>query len=115
MSAFRIALVAAVFLASTPTRANDVGEGMKGMPGMDKKAATVKTGKGVGVVTALDRNAAKVTIKHGPIPSVGWPAMTMTFAANPPALLKGLKVGQRIAFDVKTKGGAAEITGVRPQ
>jgi Cu(I)/Ag(I) efflux system protein CusF len=87
--------------------------GMPNMPGMPNNAAAAKTGKGVGVITALDPKAAKVTIKHGPIPSVGWPAMTMTFAAKPPALLNGLKVGQTVAFDTRVQGAAADVTGIK--
>lgn len=86
-------------------------QSMPGMPGMDHGA--VKTGKGVGVVTALDVKAARVTIKHGPIPAVGWPAMTMTFNASPPALLKGVRVGETVAFDVRVKGMDAEVTAIQ--
>ena len=85
-------------------------QAMKGTPG----AAAVTTGRGVGVVTALDAKAAKVTIKHGPIPAVGWPAMTMTFKATPPTLLKGIRVGQTVAFDVRTKRMDAEVTAIQP-
>jgi len=85
---------------------------MAGMPGMDHGA--VKAGKGIGVVTALDAKAARITIKHGPIPGVGWPAMTMTFKAAPPALLKGVRVGQTVAFDVRARGMDAEVTSIRP-
>ncbi|MGG2352407.1 copper-binding protein [Salmonella enterica] len=46
---------------------------------------------------------------------MGWPAMTMAFKANPPTLLHVLRVGQRIGFDVKVHGAAAEVTGIRPQ
>jgi Cu(I)/Ag(I) efflux system protein CusF len=83
---------------------------MAGMPGMTK--AAVKTGKGTGVITALDVKAAKVTIKHGPIPSVGWPAMTMTFRATPPTLLKDIHVGQAVAFGVRAEGASAEVTAI---
>ena len=83
------------------------------MPGMPNAASTSKTGKGVGVITALDPKAAKITIKHGPITSVGWPAMTMTFKATPPKLLTGLHVGQTVAFDVRTKGADAEVTALQ--
>jgi Cu(I)/Ag(I) efflux system protein CusF len=74
-----------------------------------------KTGKGVGVITALDPHAAKLTIEHGAIPAVGWPAMTMTFAATPPSLLTNLHVGQKVGFDVRIQGMAAQVTAVRPQ
>lgn len=38
-----------------------------------------------------------VTLSHGPVPAIGWPAMTMTFRADP-MLLKGLKVGDKVSF-----------------
>ena len=118
MRAYHTALFAAAVLAAGPTLAQSMSgnmKGMSGMAGMEKQAPAAKTGKGVGVITAIDPKAATVTIKHGAIPTVGWSAMTMTFKASPPTLLKGLHVGQKIGFDVKTQGMAAEVTAVRPQ
>lgn len=118
MRALRAALFAAAILAAGPGFAQSMSgdmKGMSGMAGMDKKAPAAKTGQGVGVITAIDAKANKLTIQHGPIPAVGWPAMTVAFKANPPTLLRGLRVGQRIGFDVKTQGMAAEVTAVRPQ
>ena len=86
------------------------------MAGMNmSQASAAKTGKGTGVITALDPKAGTLTIQHGPIPAVGWPAMTMTFKATPPALLTGLKVGEKIGFDAKVRGMSAEVTAVRPK
>ncbi len=104
MRAFPLALILSL-------TAPALAQSMAGMSGMDHGA--VKTGKGVGVVTALDAKAARITINHGPIPAVGWPAMTMTFKASPPTLLKGVRVGQTVAFDVRTKGMDAEVTGIQ--
>ena len=39
-----------------------------------------------------------VTISHQPVPAIGWPAMTMTFRVEQPALLKGIKKGDRVRF-----------------
>jgi len=77
--------------------------------------APAKTGKGVGEVTTIDTAAGTVTIKHEAIPAVGWPAMTMTFKANPLSLLTGLKVGEKIAFDVSVNGSDAEVTKIQPK
>nr|WP_293368870.1 copper-binding protein [Phenylobacterium sp.] len=44
---------------------------------------------------------------------MGWPAMTMGFKANPPSLLKGLKVGQKIGFDANQGSGLPEVTAIR--
>lgn len=113
-----IALCTAAILATGPALAQSVSGDMKGMSGMavmGKKAPPAKIGHGTGVITAIDPKTAKLTIQHEPIPAVGWPAMTMAFKANPPTLLRGLRVGQRIGFDVKIQGMAAEVTAVRPQ
>ncbi len=111
MRALSTLLVAASVLAAGPVFA----QSMANMPGMDHGAPATKTGKGVGVVTAIDPNAGKITIKHGAIPAVGWPAMTMTFKATPPTLLRGVRVGQTVGFDVRTRGMDAEVTALQPR
>ncbi|WP_066782002.1 copper-binding protein [Sphingomonas sp. CCH5-D11] len=80
-----------------------------------KPAAAAKVGTGAGTITALDTRAGTVTIKHGAIPAIGWPAMTMTFRASPPTLLKNLRTGQRVGFTAKAQGMNAEVTAIRPQ
>lgn len=109
MRALSTALIAAALLASP-----GFAQSMANMPGMDHGHLATKTGTGAGVITAIDPKAGTLTIKHGPIPAVGWPAMTMMFKATPPTLLKGLRVGQRIAFDAKVRGMNAEVTAVHP-
>jgi Cu(I)/Ag(I) efflux system protein CusF len=104
------ALAAALAL---PAAAADNMANMKGMP-MGKPDAA-KTGHATGVVTGVDAKMAMVTIKHGAIPSVGWPAMTMSFKATPATLLKGVKAGDKVAFTVKVKGQDNEVTALRKQ
>ncbi len=86
---------------------------MSNMKGMATPAA--RHGQGVGVIRAIDARAGTLTLQHGPIPAVSWPAMTMTFTARPPRLLAGLRVGQTIGFDATVRGMAAEVTAVRPR
>lgn len=102
-------LVLAIFAGMTTTTAS--AQSSSSMHGMPMKGA-VKVGRGTGVVTAIDPKAAKVTIQHGPIAALGWPAMTMAFAAVPPALLKTVKVGQRVDFAMRMRGSAAEVTAI---
>lgn len=52
--------------------------------------------EGLGRVEQISPNA--VTLSHGPIPSVPWPAMTMTFNLASPTLAQGLKAGDRVSF-----------------
>ena len=109
-------LAAAMILtlaAAEPALAQPAVKPMADMPGMSMPAAATKTGKGTGVITEIDAKAGTVTIKHQPIATLGWPAMTMGFKATPPSLLKGLKVGQKIGFDAKQGSGLPEVTAIR--
>lgn len=57
-----------------------------------------------GVVRGVDRPGARLKIDHGPIPSIGMPAMVMTFKVKDPALLGALKEGDRIDFTIERSG-----------
>jgi len=71
-----------------------------------------KMGKGSGSVTAVDAAAGKITLDHGAIPAVGWPAMKMGFSAKP-ELLKGIAVGDKVDFDLTVTGSAGEVTAIK--
>ena len=71
-----------------------------------------KMGKGSGTVTAVDAVAGKITLDHGAIPAVGWPAMKMGFSAKPD-LLNGVAVGDKVDFDLTVSGSAGEVTAIR--
>ena len=70
-----------------------------------------KIGKGSGIVTAVDATAGKVTLDHGAIPAVGWPAMKMGFSAKP-TLLKDIVAGDKVDFDLTVTGNAGEVTAI---
>jgi len=70
-----------------------------------------KMAKGVGVVTAIDKTAGTITLDHEAIPEAGWPAMTMGFKAAP-ALLDGVAIGDKVAFDLKLHDGSGEVTAI---
>jgi Cu(I)/Ag(I) efflux system protein CusF len=94
---------------SGPAATNAAGDmGNMAMP------AESKMGKGTGTVNAIDKAAGKITINHGPIPEVDWPAMTMAFTARP-ELLDSVEVGDEVAFDVTVKGNAGEVTAITKQ
>lgn len=106
-----LAAALALITVAVATAAPD--KPMADMQGMAMPASATKTGKGVGVITEIDAKESTLTIKHGAIPSLGWPAMTMGFHAKSPAMLKDLKVGQRIGFDANQGTGLPEITAIR--
>lgn len=71
-------------------------------------SAMPPTAKGIAQTTGRVETVSPtaITISHQPVPSIGWPAMTMTFRVLDPALTKGVKVGDqvRFAFDQPADG-----------
>jgi membrane fusion protein, copper/silver efflux system len=64
-----------------------------------------------GAVTAIAPDA--ITIAHEPVPSLQWPAMTMTFKAPAQGLPPGLKVGDRVSFSfAEVQPGSFEIQNI---
>ncbi len=54
-----------------------------------------------------------MSLNHGPVATLKWPAMTMEFKAANPALLRGLKPGQAVAFEfVERQPGEYVVTSI---
>jgi Cu(I)/Ag(I) efflux system protein CusF len=86
---------------------------MAGMK-MDPAPTTTQiTHSATGVVKQLDTVAGKVTISHGAIPSLSWPAMTMTFAVKDKGLLNKLAVGKTVTFQIAKEGSDYVVTSVK--
>ena len=66
-------------------------------------------GKGTATVTAIDGAKGQVTLDHSAIAELDWPAMTMGFAAKP-SLLKDVKVGDKVTFELDWDGKAGTVT-----
>ncbi|WP_296447193.1 efflux RND transporter periplasmic adaptor subunit [Rhodoferax sp. UBA5149] len=68
-----------------------------------------------GTVDSIDAKAGTVSLSHGPVASLKWPAMTMEFKAANDALLKDLKPGAKVAVEfVERQPGEWVITSVKP-
>ena len=63
-----------------------------------------------GTVKKVDEAAGKLTIDHGAIKNLDMDAMSMVFRAGDPAMLKGLKSGDRIKFDADRVNGQITVT-----
>jgi Cu(I)/Ag(I) efflux system membrane fusion protein len=61
--------------------------------------------RGEGSVEAVDASHSTITLAHGPIASLKWPAMSMDFRVKDPALIRSLKPGQKIDFEFVDAGG----------
>lgn len=67
--------------------------------------------QGIGSVEGVDAKSGVLTLKHEPIASLKWPAMTMEFTVANPSLLAGLKPGTPVTFEfVERQPGEWVIT-----
>ena len=63
-----------------------------------------------GEVRRVDREARKVTLRHGPIANLGMPEMTMVFRVDDPKLLDNLKTGDKVRFKADKVEGQYTVT-----
>ena len=69
------------------------------------QAAAVK-----GEVKKIDEAAGKITLKHGPIKNLDMDAMTMVLRVNDPAMLKKVKIGDKVKFEAERTPEGVTIT-----
>jgi Cu/Ag efflux protein CusF len=66
-----------------------------------------------GQVTKIDESTGKITLKHGPIKKLDMnEGMTMVFRVQSPAMLKQVKVGDKVRFDVDRVNGQLTVTKI---
>jgi Cu(I)/Ag(I) efflux system periplasmic protein CusF len=64
-------------------------------------------------VTKIDESAGKITLKHGPIKKLDMnEPMTMVFRVQDPAMLKQVKVGDKVRFDADRINGQFTVTRI---
>jgi Cu(I)/Ag(I) efflux system periplasmic protein CusF len=65
-----------------------------------------------GEIRKVDKDAGKLTIKHGEIKSLDMPPMTMVFRVKEPAMLEAVKAGDKVKFDAQQVGGQYVVTTI---
>jgi Cu(I)/Ag(I) efflux system periplasmic protein CusF len=65
-----------------------------------------------GEVRKIDRDAKKVTLKHGDIKSLEMPPMTMVFQVKDMAMLEGMKVGDKVRFAAEQAKSGYVVTRI---
>jgi Cu(I)/Ag(I) efflux system protein CusF len=66
----------------------------------------------LGSVTKIDQKQGKITLKHGPIKNLDMDAMTMVFAVGDSAMLKTVKVGDKVKFEADRVNGRITVTKI---
>ncbi len=66
-----------------------------------------------GVVRKIDQSTNKITIKHGPMKKLNMEeGMTMVYSVKDPAMLKSVKAGDKVKFDVDQVSGQYIVTKI---
>ena len=69
----------------------------------------------MGKIIAIDAAVGTVTLDHQAIPEVKWDAMSMGFTTTDPAMLKDLKVGDMVVFDLVSAAEPSKISRIAKQ
>jgi|SRR5882762_4200098 len=95
------------------------GMDMKGMDMKNKPAADMPvasehtTHMAKGVVKKVDAKSGMVTVAHGPVKSMNWPAMTMAFKVKDKALLDKFGAGKEVEFEFAKDGKSYVVESVK--
>lgn len=110
MTAIRslIGLIVPILVAACDNRAPTPETPRTGAPASAQSGAGSYAAAGKVMGIAGDQ----VSISHGPVEELGWPAMTMSFRATDPQMLVGLSAGDQIRFEFRKDAGDYALTSV---
>jgi Cu/Ag efflux protein CusF len=67
-----------------------------------------------GEVRRIDKDARKLTLRHGPFVNLDMPPMTMVFQVKDAALLDKVNVGDKVKFNAEKIPGGYAVTHIEP-
>lgn len=98
-------LASVLGLSAITSAVADSGHGAK----HSATSASAEASMTDGEVKKVDKDAGKITIKHGPIANLDMPNMTMVFRVKDPAMLTQVKEGDKIKFVADKVNGAFTV------
>lgn len=78
---------------------------------LPRAAKMTERHKASGKIEAIKSNG--VTLSHGPVPAINWPAMTMDFKLAKPSMMRGLKKADRVDFTFEKSDSAVTVTSIK--
>jgi Cu(I)/Ag(I) efflux system protein CusF len=108
-----IHIVAAVALACPFGAIAQAAPASAAGPGGPPPAVTADPLPADGEVRKVDRERGKLTLRHGPLPNLDMPPMTMVFTVADRALLEGLQEGDKVRFSADKINGVYTVTAIR--
>jgi Cu/Ag efflux protein CusF len=108
----RFVFATVITLSSAPLAlAEDAHQGTHAAPGGNSHGASTPDSGGVtgqtvdGEIRKVDKDAGKITIRHGELKHLNMPAMTMVFRVKDTAMLDQVKAGDKVSFVSDKVGG----------
>ncbi len=90
------------------------GHYQAGMVGKVRVLAASTADMTEGEIRKVDKDAKKLTLRHGEIKSLDMPPMTMIFQVKDAAMLDALKVGDKVRFAVEKSATGYVVTDIQP-
>lgn len=110
----KIVISSLVMIAAATSFAQSKMGDMKGMDMAKKPAATAQTTyEANGTIKKIDAKTGIVLISHGPVSSLNWPPMTMSFKVKDKELLGKLAVDKKVDFGFTKEGDDYVVTSVK--
>jgi Cu(I)/Ag(I) efflux system protein CusF len=72
-------------------------------------SAAADTSMSEGEIRKVDKDAKKITIRHGELKNLNMPRMTMVFQVKDPAMLDKVKAGDKVKFRADKVNGAFTV------
>ena len=101
-------------MALSPLAAMPISTAQAGA-GHDTQSAHPERHSGEGEVIKIDEAKRRVELKHGPIQSLGWPAMRMWFGVTDAKVLKQVQPGDQVKFTLVKSEGKLKISEIKPR
>jgi len=100
-------------LAGIDVRPVDESRSATGEEGAQAQADTEepRTYRATGTIERI--SARSITLRHGPVEALEWPAMTMGFATEGPAQVRGFQRGDRVTFTFVQASTGPRIVSIR--
>ena len=97
--------------AAVAAQIEAIGRPLKPSPA-NSASANADADKAEGEVRKVDKEARKLTLRHGPIPNLEMPEMTMVFRVSDPKMLDGLEAKKKVRFTADRVEGQLTVTSL---
>lgn len=113
MKKLLVSSLATLALGTVAVPPASAGDDHHSMEGHDKKMEAMAPTWTDGEVRKIEKEAGKLTLRHGEVKNLDMRAMTMAWKLKDPSMLDNLKVGDKILFTAEKMNGQFTITEIK--